>query len=177
MISSPVSKRWLILRRTDGSNPFPSSAESANYRFRSRQAASAVFPNRSTRFTSPIGRLTGSTLSFSGVRPGSAISQGPRGWRGRGEQVGERRSDRPISPRSGIGRRAIGYARAGREGAGPASDSRDRDLGETVDALCGAAEQLRFVFGRVARGQAFERVPQDGIARTDFDSLGLAGLH
>jgi peroxiredoxin len=30
------------------------------------------------------------------------------------------------------------------------SGSRDRDLGETVDALCGATEQLRFVFGRVA---------------------------
>ena len=50
---------------TSGSNPVCSSAESANYQFRSRQAASAVFPNLSTRFTSPIGRLTGSMLSFS----------------------------------------------------------------------------------------------------------------
>ena len=50
---------------TDGSNPVPSSAESANYQFGSPQAASAVFPNRSTRFTSPIGHLTGSMLSFS----------------------------------------------------------------------------------------------------------------
>ena len=50
---------------TDGSNPVPSSAESANYQFGSPQAASAVLPNRSTRFTSPIGHLTGSMLSFS----------------------------------------------------------------------------------------------------------------
>ncbi len=34
--------------------------------------------------------------------------------RGRGEQVGEPRSDRPISTRPGTGRSAIGYARAGR---------------------------------------------------------------
>src|SRR5438132_11171909 len=47
------------------------------------------------------------------------------------------------------------------------SNSRHRDLGETVGALCRAAEQLSLLIGRVAGGQAFEGVPQDGIARTD----------
>ena len=42
-----------------------------------------------------------------------------------------------------------------------------RDLGKTVDALGRAAEQLGLFVGRVAGGQAFERVPQDGLARTD----------
>ena len=55
---------------TEGSNLLSSSAESANYQFRSRQAASAVFPNRSTRFTSPnlasAHRVFGATLIFSG---------------------------------------------------------------------------------------------------------------
>ena len=32
-----------------------------------------------------------------------------------------------------------------------------RDLGETVDALCGAAEQLGLLVGRIAGRQAFER--------------------
>src|ERR1700736_6916377 len=40
-------------------------------------------------------------------------------------------------------------------------------LGETVDALCRAAEQLGLLVGRVAGGQAFEGIPQDGVARTD----------
>src|SRR5439155_5445983 len=47
------------------------------------------------------------------------------------------------------------------------SDSRNRDLGETVDALCRAAEQLGLLVGRGAGCQAFEGVPQDGVARTD----------
>ena len=55
----------ILLRGTGSSNPLSSSAEPANYQFRSRQAASAVFPNRSTRFASPSGHLTGSMLSFS----------------------------------------------------------------------------------------------------------------
>jgi hypothetical protein len=57
------------------------------------------------------------------------------------------------------------------------SDSRDRDLGEMVTALCGAAEQLRFVFGRVARGQKFERAPRGGIARTDAVRWEIALEH
>ena len=48
--------------------------------------------------------------------------------RGRGEQVGEPRSDRPISPRPRAGRRATGYARAGRAGAGPANGARRRPV-------------------------------------------------
>ena len=47
------------------------------------------------------------------------------------------------------------------------SNNRHRDLGETVDALGCAAEQLGLFVGRVAGGQAFESVPQDGVARTD----------
>ena len=46
--------------------------------------------------------------------------------RGRGEQVGEPRSDRPISPRPGAGRSATGYARAGRARAGPANGAWSR---------------------------------------------------
>jgi hypothetical protein len=45
--------RACIERGTGSSNPSPSSAESANYQFRSRQAAPAIFPNRSTRFYEP----------------------------------------------------------------------------------------------------------------------------
>src|SRR5262252_670350 len=47
------------------------------------------------------------------------------------------------------------------------SNSRHRDLGETVDALCRATEQLSLLVGRVAGSQTFEGVPQDGVARTD----------
>src|SRR5215471_15175017 len=50
-------------------------------------------------------------------------------------------------------------------------------LGETVDALCRAAEQLRFVFGRIAGGQELERVPKDGIARTDAVRREIALEH
>jgi hypothetical protein len=46
-----------------------------------------------------------------------------------------------------------------------------------VTALCGAAEQLRFVFGRVARGQKFERAPRGGIARTDAVRWEIALEH
>src|SRR5215831_12031417 len=52
-----------------------------------------------------------------------------------------------------------------------------RDLGETVDALCRAAEQFRFLFGRVAGGQELERVPKDGIARTDAIRREIALKH
>ena len=47
-------------RGSEGSNPSPSSAESANYRFQSRQAASAIFSNLSTDLRVRIGHLTGS---------------------------------------------------------------------------------------------------------------------
>jgi len=41
------------------------------------------------------------------------------------------------------------------------------DLGDTVDALCRAAEQLGLFVGRIAGGPALEGVPQDGVTRTD----------
>ena len=46
--------------------------------------------------------------------------------------------------------------------------SRHNDLGETVDALGRAAEQLGLFVVRGAGGEAFKGVPQDGIARTSF---------
>ena len=46
--------------------------------------------------------------------PAQAIAYWHKAGAAAARQVGERRSDRPISPRPGTGRSAIGYARAGR---------------------------------------------------------------
>ena len=46
--------------------------------------------------------------------PAQAIAYWHKAGVGRGEPIGEPRSDRPISQRLGTGRSAIGYARAGR---------------------------------------------------------------
>ena len=47
-------QRDLPCPRTESSNPFPSSGESANYRFRSRRATSIAFPNLSTHYESGL---------------------------------------------------------------------------------------------------------------------------
>src|ERR1700730_3946109 len=53
------------------------------------------------------------------------------------------------------------HARAPRRAKKPWPRRDPNLLGETVDALCRAAEQLGLLVGRVAGGQAFEGIPQD----------------
>ena len=64
--------------------------------------------------------------------------------RGRGEQVGERRSDRPVWQRPGTGRGAIGSARAGRAGAGSANGAWSRPVRDQGSAATPtSAEPMR----------------------------------
>src|SRR3954447_18063279 len=70
------------------------------------------------------------------------------------------------SPQAGEGSRASTFLARFSSIAMSRRSGVRRTLGEPIDALRGAAVQLCLLVGREIRGQAFETVPQNRVART-----------